>query len=152
HAFRVSPVFLVMDVAPIFVLGLAASVYLWLRVSPRWWQVVLVLVVFLLLQTLGIGLPAHQAINLGYATLAALILTPLVFLLSRPRFRHGAWVAAALGSFGVALFFRYADTWRPPLLPMGCHWLWHLFGAVTTALLMEYLYYLNCLPPAAPAP
>jgi hemolysin III len=151
HAFRLSPIFLVMDVAPIFVLGLAASVYLWLRLSPRWWQVGMVLGVYLLLQTLAYGLPAHQAINLGYASLAVLILTPLVFLLARTRFRQGAWVAAALGSFGLALFFRYADTWRPPLLPMGTHWLWHLFGAVTTAFLMEYLFRVSCPTPAAPA-
>jgi predicted membrane-bound mannosyltransferase len=100
---------------------------------------------------LRFGLPAHQAINLGYASLAALILTPLVFLLARTRFRHGLWVLAALGSFGVALFFRYADTWRPPLLAVGTHWLWHLFGAVTTALLLEYLYRVSGPTPAAPA-
>ena len=29
---------------------------------------------------------------------------------------------------------------QPPLLPMGTHWLWHTFGAISTALVVEYFY------------
>jgi hypothetical protein len=38
HAFRASRLFLVMDFVPIYLLGLAATVYLWARIRPRWWH------------------------------------------------------------------------------------------------------------------
>ena len=38
-------------------------------------------------------------------------------------------------------------------LPMGSHWLWHTFGAITTALVIEYFYLVagekNPSPPVA---
>src|SRR5262249_26043040 len=80
------------------------------------------------------------AINISYAGIALIILLPLVVILIRTRFRYAGWVATALVSFGIAWLFRLADSWEPPLLPMGTHWLWHTFGAVTTAALTEYVY------------
>ena len=45
-------------------------------------------------------------------------------------------------SFVIAWIFRLVD--RDPdmvaHLPMGTHWLWHTFGAITTALMVEYFY------------
>jgi hypothetical protein len=143
HAFRAARIFLVMDYLPIYVLGVAATIYLWVRVSPRLWHVLLVLGLSVLLQQLAWLLPAHYAISVSYASLAVLILVPAVAVLVRTRFRDGGWVVLALACFGVGLFFRIADAWRPPLLPMGTHWLWHLFGAATTAALIEYLYRLR---------
>jgi hypothetical protein len=42
--------------------------------------------------------------------------------------------------FGAALFFRYADAWRPPMLPMGTHWVWHACGAAACAAVAAFLY------------
>lgn len=153
HAFRASPVFLVMDYGPIYVLAAATTIYLWVQVAPRWWHVLAVVLLCVALQLLASSLPRHYAISVSYASLAVLILAPAAVLLAKTRFRHGGWVALALACFAAALFFRVADAWHL-LAPVGTHWLWHLFGAATTAALMEYLYRLRRekLSPAASAP
>jgi hypothetical protein len=74
--------------------------------------------------------------------LAVVVLTPVGLVLVRTRFRHAGWVVAGVISFAIAWFFRLVD--RDPFLvtelPMGSHWLWHTFGAITTALIVEYFY------------
>ena len=77
-------------------------------------------------------------ISLNYASLAAIILIPIVITLVRSRFAHAGFVWAGLGSFAIALFFRFVDPFSP--LPMGTHWLWHTFGAFCTAFVIEYFY------------
>ncbi|RYE20241.1 MAG: hypothetical protein EOP42_27760 [Sphingobacteriaceae bacterium] len=47
------------------------------------------------------------------------------------------FIAAALLSFGIALFFRVADSWN--LLSAGTHFLWHTFGVIATALMFVFL-------------
>jgi hypothetical protein len=142
HAFRASRVFLVMDYGPIYLLAAATTIYLWVQVGPRWSHVLAVVLISAGVQLLGLSLPRHYAISASYASLAVLILAPAVVLLAKTRFRHGGWVALALAWFAAALFFRVADAWQL-LTPVGTHWLWHLFGAATTAALMEYLYRLR---------
>jgi hypothetical protein len=133
--------FFLMDVVPIWVLGLIVSVYWWIRLGPRMHHLLVMLVVLVFLHVFGWWqLPPHWSINLSYASLALLILVPLGIILFRTRCRHAGWVATAFVSFGIAWFCRLADVWNPPLLPMGTHWLWHTFGAITTAALTEYVY------------
>ena len=78
------------------------------------------------------------------------VVLPLFATLARTRFRHAGWVAAGLVSFAIAFVFRFLDEQVGTYLPMGSHWLWHIFGAATTALLIEYFYRLEReAPPAA---
>src|SRR5262249_17678621 len=113
----------------------------WARLGPRLHHLLTMLGVLAFIQVLGHWqLPPHWAINLSYAMLALLILVPLTIVLVRTRCRHVGWVATALVAFGIAWFCRLADGWEGPLLPMGTHWLWHTFGAITTAALTEYVY------------
>jgi hypothetical protein len=130
-----------MDVLPIYLLGLIVSVYWWIRLGPRVTHLLAMVAVLGLLQVLGAWqLPTAWAIQVSYASLAMLILIPLALVMIRTRARHWGWVATSFVSFGIAWFFRIADTWQPPLLPMGTHWLWHTFGALTTFALAEYVY------------
>ncbi len=141
HGLRNWVGFFLMDLIPIYVLGLAVCIYWWIRLGPKITHLVIMIATLALLQVLGQWrLPPVWAINVSYACLALLILVPLAIILLRTRFHHAGWVATALISFVIAWFFRLADTWEPPLLPMGTHWLWHTFGAVTTAALSEYVY------------
>lgn len=141
HGLRIWVGFFLMDVLPIYLLGLIVSVYWWVRLGPRVRHLLSMLVVLCFLQLLGHWrLPTPWAIQLSYAMLAMLIVIPLVLVMIRTRARHWEWVATAFVSFGIAWFFRIADTWQPPLLPMGTHWLWHTFGAATTFALAEYVY------------
>jgi hemolysin III len=144
HGLRRYPFFLVMDYMPIFVLVMASSLYLWRRVIPRWWYLPILVMAYLLLATvLFRQVPRQIAITLNYALLGLFTLLPTVLVLVSTRWRHSGWIGLALGAFGVALVFRYADTLEPPLLPMGTHWLWHLFGAFAAGGLAEYLYRLR---------
>jgi hypothetical protein len=80
------------------------------------------------------------AVNISYASLAVVVLTPMALVLVRTRFRHVGWVAAGVISFVIAWFFRLVDHELATTLPMGSHWLWHTFGAITTVLIIEYFY------------
>lgn len=144
HGLRNWRLYFLLDVVPIFILGLAVSLYLWLRMGPRVVHLAVMIAVVGLMMVLGQRtLPTHLAINVSYASQALLIVVPVVAALVRTRGRHAGWVGTAVVAFGVAWFCRLADPWEPPLLPMGTHWLWHTFGAVTTLALSEYVYRLD---------
>jgi hypothetical protein len=63
-------------------------------------------------------------------------------ILRKTGYQHGGLVALGLALFCVALFFRWADQ-NLELMPMGTHWLWHIFGAAAVAAVMIYAYQLE---------
>ncbi len=141
HGSRSRVGYFLMDVVPINILGLAVSIYLWIRLGPKLRHFFTMLFVLALIILTGhFTLPRVWAINVSYAGLALIILVPIVLTLVRTHGRHAGWIATALVSFVIAWFFRLADVLDPPLLPIGTHWLWHTFGAITTAALSEYVY------------
>lgn len=152
HAFRVSRVFLFMDFVPILLLCLMAGFYFFSRSTGRWWLALLIMVGIFFLQGLmwssvrnnATGLPVQSAITLNYAMMGLMVLAPLGWWLVKTGFRHGRWIAAALLSFGLALFSRLADPWA--LLPMGTHFLWHVFGAAACHCMLAYVYWQNESP------
>lgn len=144
HGLRSSEIFLYLDIGPIFALSFAAGLYLWSMVWKRWWYFLGAIPLFLAARYVGsIYARAHTVINISYASLAVFLLTPILLVLKRTQWRHKIWVLAALSSFALALFFRLIDLQAP--LPMGTHWLWHVFGAVSSAALITYLYRLRPL-------
>lgn len=156
HAFRTQRAYFLLDVIPIQLLGGGAAVYLTIRLGRTLGlaKVVFVsigvLVCFLVLngvlfRSLRPTNP-NLTVNLSYASLALILLLPLLVVLIRTRFRHVGWVAAALASFGHAWFCRLADNTPYVDLPMGTHWLWHTYGALTTWFLVEYFYRIEGKP------
>ena len=147
HAFRTRLAYFLLDVIPIQLLGLAGSVYLAIRLGRTFgWKRVLLISLLILLAFVFVNgllvlvpptIPTLR-ISLNYASLAAIVLIPIVITLVRSRFAHAGFVWAGLGSFAIALFFRFVDPYSP--LPMGTHWLWHTFGAICTAFVIEYFY------------
>lgn len=146
HAFRTQKLYLFLDVAPIQILGVAGAVFLAVRMWGKhgWLYLAGAVMVYFGMSMLLFALimPRNQqlAISLNYASLATMILLPMALLLIRTRFRHARWVLAGLVSFAIAFFFRIADGNIRPYMPMGCHWIWHLFGAAATALILEFFY------------
>ncbi len=158
HATRASRVYFLLDVVPISVLGLAGAVFLALRYWGRrgWWFIPAVLAFYVGVNSLFFAamrldglvrlLPMDERvlgqlrINLSYASLAVVVLAPMVLLLFRTRFRYVGWVVAGVISFAMAWFFRLVDPRAGSALPMGSHWLWHTFGAASTAFVIEYFY------------
>ena len=148
HATRTQRAYFLLDVIPISLLGVAGSIYLTVRLgravgTARTLAVTAVVVLVylavngVLLRVIDFGNP-NLRINLSYASLALLVLLPVGGVLVRTRFRHGAWVGFALASFAVAWLCRLVDNTGLSTLPMGTHWLWHVFGAITTQAMIAY--------------
>jgi hypothetical protein len=147
HGLRRYNAFFLLDVVPIYLLGFGVSIWIWIRLGPKLHQLLGIIGVLVVIQlTAHFNLPTHWAINISYASLALIMLIPLALALIRTRFRHGGWIGTALACFAIAWICRIADVTRPPLLPMGTHWLWHTFGATTTGALSIYVYRIEGMP------
>ena len=141
HGTRAAFAFYLLDIVPIFVLAFFVAGFLWRRRGPRLVYLVPFVGGVIALQVAShYALPDRWAINVSYAALACLVVVPAGLALVRSRFRHAGWVATAAACFGIAWTCRAVDAVRPPVLPTGTHWLWHLFGAAATAALAEYVY------------
>lgn len=158
HGLRTERAYFLLDVVPIQVLALAGSVFLAVRLWQRrgWLYVVGGVAVYLgvstLLFTLVLPRSRQLAVNLNYAALACVVVMPMVLVLVRTRLRHVGWVAAGVVSFVIAWFFRLWDEYAGVYMPMGTHWLWHTFGAVSTTLVIEYFYLVEGEGLTQPAP
>ena len=141
HALRWHEVFFFMDVIPIGLLIAMGSIYLWVRLRPRWWHLLIVTTLVATFPLLFIfHIEKHDAIVGHYLALAALILMPIGIVLVRTKFRHVQLIKLALACFGFAILCRFLDPVSAPIMPIGTHWLWHLGGAAATAALAEYFY------------
>ena len=146
HGLRTQRLYFYLDVIPIQLLALAGAVYLAIRLWKRrgWLYLGGAIVVYLgtayLLFTLVLPRSRQVAISLNYAALATTVVVPMAIVLVHTRFRYGQWVVAGVISFVIAWFFRTWDENAGPYLPMGSHWLWHTFGAISSALVIEFYY------------
>ena len=144
HAFRMSPVFLLLDVLPSAILTLSLALFFWLKILKKWWLVVVVILPVFGLRMLLFGqLEGHLAINVSYALSGALVLVPLLLLLYRTQFFAGFAVLLVLALFALALLFRQLDIHSFEMLPQGTHFLWHLFSAAGSYFMLYYLFYLR---------
>lgn len=147
HAFRMSTVFLMLDIIPSAILTIALAVYFWLKVLPRWWHVLLIFVpVFAIRFLLFRNLPQHIGINLSYAFSGLLVMVPLILFMYRTDFKNWKTVAFLLLSFSLALLFRQLDAHVYTSIPQGTHFLWHLFSAVGSWLVLSYLTFASGVP------
>lgn len=146
HAFRKYPAFLTLDWMPIMILCLATSVYFFARVLPRWWMGFGALGVgfalsSLVFSTVRLGwVPPSLAVSLNYVVMGLMILMPVFLWLRRTAYKDARWVAAALGAFVLAVSCRILDHSVGPVMAMGAHWLWHLFGALASHLMITYVW------------
>lgn len=153
HAYRTRLTYFLLDVIPIQLLGLGAAITLTARLARDLGRARVVLTAAGLVAAfvavnavLFRNLPGETGnllVNLNYASLAAVILAPMLAVLVRTRFRHGSWVLVSVGTFAIAWFCRLVDERGMSGLPMGTHWLWHLFGAASTQAVAAYLYRLE---------
>lgn len=146
HATRASRWFLMMDWMPIMLLGLILIFYFWARaLSPAWWLTFLIipgLVVLIRYARNLIEVNGHQAsISLSYGMMAACAILPVAVHLIRTKGKHWKWILAGGIMYGLGMFFREADRWEPHLLPMGTHWLWHVFNGLGAGLVTAYVYH-----------
>ena len=144
HAFRVSRIFLVMDWLPIMLLCLGTSLYFFIRIIGKWWMALLIMIFTFFAQgfLMRSGLiPIQLAVSINYMVMALIVLLPTYLMLHRTRFKNGKYVLYALFSFIAAITFRILDP--QALLPMGTHFLWHVFGALACHNMIHYIFLLN---------
>jgi hypothetical protein len=144
HAFRSSSFFLYMDFIPTAILTLSMGIYFWFKVLKKWWYVFLVFILSFLIRFMFFNnLPSHTAINLSYTITGTMIGLPLLILLFRTHFYKWNYVVITIVFFLAGILFRELDSRHISFLPMGTHFLWHVFTGIGAWFILGYLYYLR---------
>lgn len=142
HAFRASRFFLFLDVIPSAILTLSISIFFWIKILNRWWHVLLIILPAYSLRFVIFSiLPDDTAINVSYAIAGAVAALPIVIILFRTGFFRYVEVALTIILFSLALVFREVDFASSRYLPMGSHFLWHVFTGFGAYFILSYLYH-----------
>lgn len=141
HAFRSSGWLLAMDVAPIVLLTVGISIWMWLKVLHRKIWIFPIVIAFVALTGLStFFLNGQDRISAGYLVRGIMLFLPCLLYLMKTHFRHAVTLYSAAFFFVLALVFRFADEKVDiGFMPWGTHWLWHVSTAVGGYLLGEYL-------------
>jgi hemolysin III len=147
HATRSHVGWMLLDTLSIMALCLCAAVHFWRRVRVGWAALTgavagpIVFMGLLRLLVKPLAVPREVEMGLGYLAVAIPIMMPITVRAGRRPLTDRLLVLGAIASFMTALLMRYIDFHlTTPLLPMGTHWLWHLFGAVATHLLIWFTF------------
>jgi len=140
HATRSHMVWLFIDFVPILILTSAAALAYWHRVTGSWLHAVFFFVAVAASgRALGFTLATERSIqiSLGYLSAALSILLPLTLLVIRAGWCGLGLLIGTTLSFASAVTFRMLDRGlTPALIPMGTHFLWHIFGGLSVWMLM----------------
>lgn len=143
HATRNSSIWLIMDFLPISILSILAAIYYWFAVLQHKALATVALAV-----TFGAGhlirrtvsLPHHLSISFGYTLLALGIILPVLLHCRQRGWKDLSLIVGSLLSFTIAISFRVLDSQLAHHIPMGTHFLWHIFGGMSTFLVLLYTY------------
>ncbi|MCP9199162.1 hypothetical protein MKO06_04530 [Gramella sp. GC03-9] len=141
HATRSHDVWMYMDWLPIVILCLAVSVYYTIKLkATRKQRLLLILIIlFLVFGIRMIPWPVSLKTSIGYIGTAVGLLLPIITYFFTTRTHYWWWVFLAFLSFGLAISFRLMDRFVY-VMPMGTHWLWHVFGAISVFFLIKFIY------------
>ncbi len=144
HATRSHLAWMLMDVVPIYVIGVFTGVYHWRLIQYSLFKIIMVFVfLFVVPMTILWTLVPNgpNTPTFGYTILTIPVILPLIIDQIRT---HGKYLKAFLLPLlliAVALGFRALDStlWVRNNLPIGTHWLWHSFGAATSHFLLVFM-------------
>lgn len=144
HALRNNDLWRILDAAPIAAIALLVSVFLWYVLLGTVFRAAAVIVapsmIYSACDRFNLG-PQQMMIGIGYGFLASLIIVPAVLHCRKSHWRGAGLLISAIVSFGIAITFRQLDDrLSQSLLPMGSHWLWHVFGSITALFALKYLH------------
>ena len=141
HAFRSSRFMLWMDVLPTAIVTLAVSVYFWDKILPKRWQVVSIVfpIVYVRFAVFDY-FSGSFATNLNYFITGSLIFSPILIYLSRNHYQYFSSILISVICLSLSLVFRRIDFTVAELIPMGSHFLWHIFSGVGAFYLAKYLF------------
>lgn len=132
HGFRSPEWFLLMDVLPIALLVLAITGFLWKLVLKKWIPTILVVLAFTGLRFGVFAVSSGNiAVNMSYFISGVMIFLPAIYWLIQNRWKGAQYFILAVIFMGISLFFRSYDFYfGKHFLPMGSHFLWHLFSGL----------------------
>ena len=141
HATRSHDIWMYMDWLPIVILCLAVSVYytIKLKMTKRKRFILILIILFLVFGIRLIPWPAASQTSIGYIATAAGLLLPIITYFYTTKLHNWGYILLAFLSFGFAICFRVLDRFIY-IIPMGTHWLWHVFGALSVFFLIKYIY------------
>ncbi len=141
HAFRSSELLLWMDVLPTAVVTFSVGIYFWNKVLSRKWQVVSVVIPVTALRFIAYEyLDGQFAINVSYFITGSLIFFPVLLFLIKNEWRHAFPILLSVAFLSISLIFRRVDFSVAELIPMGSHFLWHIFSGFGAFYMAKYLY------------
>ncbi|HMO02034.1 MAG TPA: hypothetical protein PKD37_01030 [Oligoflexia bacterium] len=132
HATRSANIWLILDFTPIFLLSALAAYDLWRTIISSKLMAFLIAIAPLFIARFVHALlevPMLIKAVLGYGSLAVIILLPSIIVASRLGRKNILQVVAATFLFLIAIIFRSLDSEK--ILPMGTHFLWHIFGGLS---------------------
>lgn len=141
HALRNHRLWLILDITPSALLTLLLALFFWIKVLPKKWLAIpLLLVVFLLRMAVWRIFPTHMGINIAYGLSGVAFFVPILLLLQRNKWQGLLPISLSILFLIASLFFRQLEQRAPDLLPMGTHFLWHIFSGVGAYFLGLFLY------------
>lgn len=144
HATRSHVLWFALDWVTILLLALVAGLYFWQRLFSNWTKTLGAFCLFLGLAKLielAIGMPQDMKVSASYCILAFSILLPALVHCLRVNRSGYLNLVCSLVAFAVAVLCRQMDMAAGnAILPMGSHFLWHLFGGISTFFLFHYIY------------
>ncbi len=141
HAFRSSGWLLLMDVLPTAILTFSVGLYFWFKVMPTWWSTLSIVLPFTGVRYAAYTLlQGHFAVNLSYFISGVIIFCPMIIYLFRTKFEKWYLILSSVAFLSISLIFREMDFRVVHILPMGSHFLWHLFSGVGAYFLAKYLF------------
>lgn len=144
HAFRNSPYLLLLDITPTAILTVALAIYFWIKVLPKWWIALIIIVVSISIRYLAFHyMERPDAVNVSYAISGTVLFIPTLILLYQTRLAASIYIFISLACFILSFVFRQVDKIEQSLFPMGTHFLWHILTGIGAFFLAEYLYKLH---------
>lgn len=142
HATRSHDVWMYMDWLPIVILCLAVSVYytIKLKMSRKSRFILILIILFLVFGVRMIPWAPGLKTSIGYIATAIGLLLPILTYFFTTKMHNWGLILLAFLSFAFAISFRVMDGFIY-VFPMGTHWLWHCFGALSVFFLIKYIYH-----------
>ncbi|MDT8308780.1 MAG: ceramidase domain-containing protein [Bacteroidales bacterium] len=152
HAFRASNVFLFLDSIPAALMNLLLAGYMWYKLLRNPWKAAGIVALFYVSGIAAMFI-LHKwftvgSANIFYFMVGICIFTPTIIYLTKTKFYKWKLLASTVLLLSFALLFRSLDhpsqNFLLEILPMGTHFLWHIFSALAVFTFGYYIWYNIC--------
>ncbi len=141
HGTRNHQFWLYLDWIPIMLVCIGAIGYLITKIYNHWWKRITIFISLIIISILvrRLPLPSNYRISFGYLVTSLTLIIPFIWYAYKTQWKNINYILTGFIVFGLALVFRTLDN-TINILPMGTHWLWHIFGGIAVFYLLKYLY------------